>query len=228
MIRIHVFVDEDCINPGLITDPADFNTIIEQALFKRGFTDHVVKNDVIIVYLNETEIYLQPPKELQDIRTKFNNGFFISPFSFDIMLSSADYSYICHVFSENIYSVEIPVTKKHLDEGETGSYEKCPVALALYDYGFRDIIVDLRYIYCRWHDIPMHIEVNQILRELMKSTDNSHLVEPYSFKLLKLDQRHCYITLVTGKYGEGFQHPNKASHKQDILNSIGLYEKGKE
>ena len=76
--------------------------------------------------------------------------------------------------------IEVPLTQKHIDEGEIESAHHCPISLALNDHNNIDaVFTDTTYVEFLYQSkTPMRVELNEHASEFLEMFDQLHHVYP--------------------------------------------------
>lgn len=82
--------------------------------------------------------------------------------------------------------MKIEVTQKHIDSGQHHS-SFCPIALALWDEGYKNIFVTRNEIYFKGDLRTFKYAPTQKIRRFIDRYDNGKTVKPQTFSLNKND-----------------------------------------
>jgi len=77
----------------------------------------------------------------------------------------------------------IEVTPYHIAEGRSGEYNACPIALALWEMGYRDINVDEEVVKLRHGRKELAFKPPKEMVLFIDAFDNYRPVKPQNFKL---------------------------------------------
>ena len=79
--------------------------------------------------------------------------------------------------------ISIEVTPHHISIGRSGEYNACPVAIALWEAGYRDINVDDEFVKLRQGRKELAFKPPKEMRLFIDAFDNYRPVKPQIFKL---------------------------------------------
>lgn len=82
--------------------------------------------------------------------------------------------------------IEIDVTQHHINEGRSGEYNSCPIALVLWEAGYKDINVDDAVVKLRYGRKNLEFLPPKEVRIFIDDFDNFRQVKPQKFELSKL------------------------------------------
>ncbi|ANA87336.1 hypothetical protein PBI_KAMPE_104 [Gordonia phage Kampe] len=83
--------------------------------------------------------------------------------------------------------MKVTVTQEHIDKGKRWEICNCPIALALKEKGFNNVEVSTFEISASKHNDLMinHYRVPSVAKRFIKSFDDGHPVEPFTFEARK-------------------------------------------
>ncbi len=79
--------------------------------------------------------------------------------------------------------MKIEVTAYHISQGRSGEYNSCPVALALWEAGFRNINIDENMMKLTYGRRNLEIKTPKPIKSFISDFDNFRDVEPAEFNL---------------------------------------------
>jgi len=81
--------------------------------------------------------------------------------------------------------IPIEITQSHIDagEGHAGEYNKCPVAVYLYELGFDEVNVDEDVIKFSWKGKPLVFKTPRKIDLFIDDFDNNRPIKPFTDEL---------------------------------------------
>lgn len=90
--------------------------------------------------------------------------------------------------------IAVDVTSYHIAQGRSGEYNACPVALALWEAGYRDINVDDEFVRLRHGRKELAFKPPREMRLFIDAFDNFQPVKPQPFRL-----KEKYLPVIKSK-----------------------------
>lgn len=87
--------------------------------------------------------------------------------------------------------ITIDVTQEHIDYGEAGNSESCPIALMLKEQGYKDVSVGDECMF-QYEGIEWWAPLPNIAINFIKEFDDGNKVEPFSFEILAITEEERY------------------------------------
>lgn len=82
--------------------------------------------------------------------------------------------------------ITINVDAYHIEQGRSGEYNRCPIALALFEQGFREINVDEDFVRLQWGNTLLEFTPPREMKLFIDDFDHFRPVKPSTFVLSEL------------------------------------------
>ena len=82
-----------------------------------------------------------------------------------------------------MHKITIEITKKHITKGKRKNPDSCPIALALREVGFENVLVASSYVFVR-NDEPLTAEFDELTFSFLNDFDNKVATNPFTMELV--------------------------------------------